>query len=127
VGYDLAFEPPSGDVFADVNVLQIERALANIIRNATDYGRNSGTITILIDMAGGIEIRDGGPGIPEEAHENVFQPFYRLKPLSHGAGLGLNLARQIIQLHGGTIEILRGGWLGARFRLQLPIHQAQTL
>lgn len=122
-GYDLAFEPPAGQVYADVNVLQVERVLANLIRNAIDHGNNSGTITVLIDGDGGIEIRDEGPGIPIEEHLNVFEPFYRLRPLPRGAGLGLNLARQIVMSHDGKIEILRGDWLGVRIRLQLPVHQ----
>jgi signal transduction histidine kinase len=124
-GYDLAFEPGTYEVWVEANVLQIEQALANIIRNAIDHGGGFGTITVLIDETGAIEIRDEGPGIPIEEHKNVFEPFYRLQPQSRGAGLGLNLARQIAILHKGTIEILRGSWLGARVRLQLPVQQRQ--
>lgn len=120
-GYDLAFEPSSGKVHVEVNTLQMERALANIIRNAIDHGGAAGTITVAIDETGGIEIRDEGPGIPVEEHENVFEPFYRLQPQSRGAGLGLNLARQIASLHDGTIRILDGSWPGARIRMQLPV------
>ncbi|QPC94882.1 HAMP domain-containing sensor histidine kinase [Mesorhizobium sp. INR15] len=120
-GYDLAFEPSPTVVHVDVNVLQIERALANIIRNAIDHGGAAGTITVAIDETGGIEVRDEGPGIPTEEHENVFEPFYRLQPQSRGAGLGLNLARQIALLHDGTIRILKGSWQGARIRIQLPV------
>lgn len=120
-GYDLAFEPSRQKAHVEVNVLQIERALANLVRNAIEHGGGSGTITIAIDATGGIEVRDEGPGIPAEEHENVFQPFYRLQPLSRGAGLGLNLARQIALLHDGTIRILAGSWRGARIRMELPI------
>ncbi|TIT62041.1 MAG: ATP-binding protein, partial [Mesorhizobium sp.] len=70
---------------------------------------------------GGIEVRDEGPGIPVEERENVFEPFYRLQPQSRGAGLGLNLARQIALLHQGTIRILAGSWRGARIRMELPV------
>lgn len=124
-GYDLAFEPGTYEVWVEVNVLQIEQALANIIRNAIDHGGGFGTITVLIDETGAIEIRDQGPGIPIEEHKNIFEPFYRLQPQSRGAGLGLNLARQIAILHKGTIEILGGSWLGARVRLQLLVQQRQ--
>ncbi|QND58561.1 sensor histidine kinase [Mesorhizobium huakuii] len=120
-GYDLAFEPPPGKAEVEVNVLQIERALANLVRNAIEHGGGSGTITIAIDGTGGIEVRDEGPGIPLEERENVFEPFYRLQPQSRGAGLGLNLARQIALLHDGTIRILTGSWRGARIRMELPV------
>lgn len=54
---------------------------------------------------------------------SVFEPFYRLQPHSRGAGLGLNLARQIALLHGGSIAILNGPWKGARVRIQLPLYR----
>ncbi len=120
-GYDLAFEPAPNTARVEVNVLQIERALANLVRNAIDHGGGSGTITIAVDAAGGVAVRDEGPGIPVEEHENVFEPFYRLQPQSRGAGLGLNLARQIALLHDGTIRILAGSWRGARIRMELPV------
>lgn len=123
-GYDLAFEPPRGTVEVEANVLQIEQALANIIRNAIEHGGGHGTITVAVDAAGGLEVRDEGPGIPAEEHRNVFEPFYRLHPLSRGAGLGLNLARQIAQLHGGTIAIVNGPWKGAHVRIELPLLRA---
>ncbi|PBB69626.1 two-component sensor histidine kinase [Mesorhizobium sp. WSM4312] len=120
-GYDLAFEPSPNKARAEINVLQIERALANLVRNAIEHGGGGGTITIAIDAAGGIEVRDEGPGIPAAERENVFEPFYRLQPQSRGAGLGLNLARQIALLHDGTIRILTGSWRGARIRMELPV------
>ncbi|MDX8442663.1 sensor histidine kinase [Mesorhizobium australafricanum] len=119
-GYDLGFEPPAGEVHVEVNGSQIERALANLVRNAIDHGGGSGAITVAVDESGGVEVRDEGPGIPPEERENVFQPFYRLQPQSRGAGLGLNLARQIAGLNDGSIRILSGGWRGARVRMQLP-------
>lgn len=119
-GYDLAFEPPQGKVEIQANSLQIERALANLVRNAIDHGGGSGTITVAVDESGGIEVRDEGPGIPLPERENVFQPFYRLQPQSRGAGLGLNLARHIAELHGGTVRIVNGSGQGARVHIDLP-------
>ncbi|TRC94264.1 HAMP domain-containing histidine kinase [Mesorhizobium sp. WSM4303] len=120
-GYDLAFEPPPCKVEVEANALQIERALSNLVRNAIDHGGGAGMITIAADATGGLEVRDEGPGIPPAEHENIFEPFYRLQPQSRGAGLGLNLARQIAGLHDGTIRILDGSWRGARVRMELPV------
>ena len=125
-GYDLAFAPPNGKVEVEVNALQIEQALANIIRNAIEHGGRRGTITVAVDRAGGLEVRDEGPGIPPEERDNVFEPFYRLHPHSRGAGLGLNLARQIAHLHGGSIAIASGPSAGAHVRIQLPIYNLRA-
>ena len=120
-GYDLAFEPPPRKLFVEANALQLERALANVVRNAIDHGGGSGTITLVVTGNGGIEVRDEGPGIPSDERDNVFEPFYRLHPQSRGAGLGLNLTRQIVELHGGSVGILDGAWRGTRVRLELPV------
>jgi signal transduction histidine kinase len=120
-GYDLAFEPaPQEKVHVRGNSSQIERALANLLRNAIDHGGGAGTITVAVDKSGGMEVRDEGPGIPPAERENVFQPFYRLQPQSRGAGLGLNLARRIAELHGGSVRILSGASAGAWVRMELP-------
>ncbi|PLP59241.1 sensor histidine kinase [Mesorhizobium loti] len=123
-GYDLSFEPAEGKVPVSVRPQQIERVVANLLRNAIEHGGGSGTITVLVDDKGGLEIHDEGPGIPPEERERVFDPFYRLRPRSTGAGLGLNLAREIARLHDGTIEILDGAWMGTHIRLQLPLANA---
>jgi len=51
-----------------------------------------------------MEVEDDGPGIPEEERERVFEPFHRLRARQTGAGLGLNLVRQIMDRHRGRVE-----------------------
>ncbi|MBZ7926799.1 HAMP domain-containing histidine kinase [Ensifer adhaerens] len=120
-GYELAFETAVPNVPVNARPRQIEQAVANLLRNAIEHGGGTGTITVLVNAERGLEIQDEGPGIPAEERERVFEPFYRLRPRSTGAGLGLNLAREIARLHGGRIDILAGPWRGARVRLQLPL------
>lgn len=120
-GYDFSFEPAASSVLVNIQPSQIQQAVTNLLRNAIDHGSGEGTISVVVDAKGGLEIHDEGPGVPHEEHERVFQPFYRLRPRNSGAGLGLNLAREIAKLHGGNVEILVGSWHGARFRLQLPL------
>ncbi|MBE1202695.1 sensor histidine kinase [Aminobacter carboxidus] len=125
-GYDFSFEPAASIVLVNIQPSQIQQAVTNLLRNAIDHGGGEGIISVVVDAKGGLEIHDEGPGIPDDEHERVFQPFYRLRPRNSGAGLGLNLAREIARLHGGSIEILVGQWRGARIRLQLPLLQGQA-
>ena len=67
-----------------------------------------------------IEIRDTGPGIPPEVQRQIFDPFFTTKPVGQGTGLGLSVARQIIQLHGGTLHLANRPEGGARVTIQIP-------
>lgn len=89
--------------------LAIKRAFANLIDNALKYGDVARVH--LIDEATSVTVRieDAGPGIPEADLQAVFEPFRRLDPSRNrttgGSGLGLTIARQVIERHGGTITL----------------------
>jgi signal transduction histidine kinase len=84
----------------------LRRCLTNLIANAIKFGSQASVIvedgTALV-----IRIRDEGPGIPDEELERVFEPFYRLESSRNrdtgGSGLGLSIARDVIQAHGGSL------------------------
>ena len=65
-----------------------------------------------------IEVADDGPGVPEAIATRVFEPLVTARP--GGTGLGLALARRIAKAQGGSIELLRGGPIGATFRIEIP-------
>lgn len=67
-----------------------------------------------------IETEDNGPGIPREARENLFEPFFTTKAIGEGTGLGLPIAKEIIEVHGGTITAEDAPSGGALFRIRLP-------
>ena len=87
----------------------LRRCLTNLIANAVKFGSQA-TVGIEDGAALVIRVRDEGPGIPEEELERVFEPFYRLESSRNrdtgGSGLGLSIARDLIQAHGGSL-ILR--------------------
>jgi signal transduction histidine kinase len=73
-----------------------------------------------------IRFRDSGPGIPEEARENIFVPFYTTK--EKGTGLGLAICQRIVKAHGGTIAVRSAPGEGAEFVISLPgLHEDREL
>ena len=89
--------------------LGLRRALRNLIINAATHGGGAAVALIDDTAEARLEISDGGPGIPEELIPQVFEPFFRVNPgrkqSSGGAGLGLAIAREIIERFGGSITI----------------------
>ena len=68
-----------------------------------------------------VEIRDTGCGISPELHRKIFEPFFTTKELSSGTGLGLAISRNIVEEHGGTIELESAPGQGSLFRVLLPV------
>ncbi len=101
----------------------LKRCLTNLISNAVKFGSRADVVVEDVAQLV-IRVRDQGPGIPEEELERVFEPFYRLESSrnrdSGGTGLGLTIARDIAQSHGGalTLHNLAGG--GVEAVLVLP-------
>ena len=103
---------------------QLGRALGNLLDNAVRHA--SGAVTVTLGEHDGtavVTVADDGPGIPVEERERVFERFTRLddaRSADGGAGLGLAIAREIAERHGGSLA-LTGSGSGARFVLRLPI------
>ena len=71
-----------------------------------------------------IEVDDSGPGIKDTDLEKIFEPFFTTKPTGVGTGLGLSISRQIVDLHGGTIDIANRDGGGARVTITLKVENA---
>jgi len=86
----------------------LRRCLTNLIANAVKFGSQA-TVSVEDGAVLVIRVRDDGPGIPEEELERVFEPFYRLESSRNrdtgGSGLGLSIARDVIQAHGGSLVL----------------------
>ncbi|PVM84474.1 sensor histidine kinase [Caulobacter radicis] len=120
-GYQVDFEPEVSSLVVRGDQLAIERALTNLIQNAISYGGRTGSITIRVLSYGWIEVADQGPGIAGPDHARVFEPFHRLTQDGQGVGLGLDLVRRIMQLHGGEVTLATTNDRGACFRLIFPL------
>lgn len=86
----------------------LRRCLTNLIDNAVKFGSQA-TVVVEDGAALVIRVRDDGPGIPADELERVFEPFYRLESSRNrdtgGSGLGLSIARDLIQAHGGSLTL----------------------
>jgi signal transduction histidine kinase len=123
-GYDMELSRLASPAIVVGDLISIERALTNLVTNAIQHGGNAGLIAIEVTGPATIEVADQGPGIPPDERHRVFEPFYRLRPRSTGAGLGLSLVRQIALLHEGQVSFVAQA-TGTRVRLVLG-RQAQS-
>lgn len=120
-GYELELQAPEQAVTVSGDEGSLTRAIANVVQNAIVHGNNHGHITVEVTAAGALSVSDEGPGVAPADRERIFEPFYRVKPLATGAGLGLNLVASIIQRHHGRIAVTEAPGGGARFTMALPL------
>jgi signal transduction histidine kinase len=108
---------------------ELKQVLSNLVANAADAVHYQGTIAITLgsqEQAGHIMlhilIEDDGPGILPEHKPHLFEPFFTTKK-DVGTGLGLWLSKEIVERHGGRIEVVprADGKPGAAFRILLPV------
>jgi signal transduction histidine kinase len=105
----------------------------NIITNALRYGACCRVRVCASERYATLTMEDDGPGIPEDAFEHVFRPFKRLDPSRNvktgGVGLGLAIARDIVQAHGGDIILKNrvddhGRRIGLLVTVRVPLKKA---
>jgi signal transduction histidine kinase len=105
---------------------KLKQVLLNLVSNAIKYNRPGGKVTIgggMDDKNWFLTIADTGFGIPEDAMPNLFQKFYRVKGMetkAAGTGLGLSICKQIVQGHGGRIEVRSTIGEGTTFTAFIP-------
>ncbi len=119
---------PEG-VSLSVRPKALRRGLQNVIDNALRYGLRADIRVMADKKALAIVVEDSGSGIPADQFENVFRPFTRLEASRNietgGAGLGLSIAQDIVQAHGGTITLSNRDEGGLRVSIHLPLTQGE--
>ncbi|KQW74009.1 hypothetical protein ASC89_26760 [Devosia sp. Root413D1] len=120
-GYELGLNAPDHPVLIRGDEGSLTRALANVVQNAIVHAANHGQIVVEVSPNGTVSVMDDGPGIAPADRERIFEPFYRIKPLATGAGLGLNLVASIVQRHKGRVAVTESPTGGARFSMLLPL------
>jgi two-component system sensor kinase FixL len=111
--------------------VHLQQVLLNLMLNGLDAVSPVTAVARRLLVTTGVEggyvvlaVRDNGPGIPQESIEQIFEPFETTKP--DGLGLGLSIARSIIEAHRGRIEAENNADMGATVRLALPIAANRT-
>ncbi len=121
---DNIFFSASGEPKAPIKPLALERAVTNLLNNAQDFADKIEVKAISKGEKVFIDIDDDGPGISPEKISDALKPFNRLDPARNqnrdGVGLGLSIARDIIQSHGGTLSLSKSKLGGLRARISLP-------
>lgn len=106
--------------------LDLRRCLNNITDNAVKYGHEAHVCVDRVNGTARIRVRDKGPGIPRSEMGRVFDPFYRIESsrsrASGGTGLGLTIARNITEQHGGSISLANHPQGGLEVTLMLPAY-----
>jgi two-component system sensor histidine kinase HydH len=120
-GVQLEVSAPAELLPVDVDAGQIQQVLVNLLFNALDAMPRGGRLALVLEAAGEscrLSVRDTGPGIAPAMAGRLFTPFASTKPT--GTGLGLSLARRIVEEHGGRIDGDNHPDGGACFAIVLP-------
>lgn len=112
---------------AHVDKARLHQVLVNLLSNAIKYNRPGGKVHLSVAPAGGqayIRVQDTGEGIPPDILPHIFDKFFRgeeKEGQAKGTGLGLSIAKQIVEMHGGSIEVQSVPGEGSTFTVALPL------
>jgi signal transduction histidine kinase len=110
---------------------QLRGVFLNLFLNAADAMPDGGTIRVWLESASPEEVRahvaDDGPGVSSDVRAQIFEPFFTTR--AAGTGIGLSVARQTIEAHGGTLDFAKRSELerGAEFVIALPLHDPEAV
>jgi PAS domain S-box-containing protein len=127
----LIFSPTSDDLFIMADQFMLGKVITNVVKNAIQYTPDGGHIHIdtfqMPDFTVKIIVKDSGIGIEADTLPHIFERFYKAneaRPSGQvGAGLGLSIARRIVEMHSGSIEAQSTVGVGSIFTITLPIGQ----
>lgn len=110
---------------------QLQQAVTNLVLNAIHVSPGHERIRVVLTSVArardsddhglvAISVHDAGPGVPQDVRDRIFEPFFTTKPPGEGTGLGLSVVKDIIEDHGGSIEVVAGAHGGSVFTMYLP-------
>jgi two-component system NtrC family sensor kinase len=115
------------ELMLDADPDQLQQAVTNLVLNAIQVSPPRGVVRITLAELRGtaenwvtISVQDAGPGVAGEVRERMFEPFFTTKPPGEGTGLGLTVVKDIVEDHGGSVEMVDGNGGGSVFTIRLP-------
>jgi CheY-like chemotaxis protein/anti-sigma regulatory factor (Ser/Thr protein kinase) len=127
----LVIDLPPAPTHIDVDPLRFEQILVNLLNNAAKYSPEGSQIALTATVDSDMlcfSVRDQGIGMSKDMFEKIFEPFRQLNPSRSGLGIGLAVAKRLVELHGGTVEVRsEGAGKGSTFTVRIPLPKAQTL
>lgn len=125
--HDLSLVSGVAELTGSWDPLRLERLLGNLLSNAVKYSPGGGRVFVTVgrdENVATLSVTDQGVGIPAADLPRLFERFYRATNVEHriaGTGMGLYGARQIAELHGGTIAVESVEGVGSTFTVRLPV------
>lgn len=118
-------------VMAEVDEVKLTLIITNLVENAIKYNKEQGWVSVELDADHQfftLKVSDSGIGIPKEAHEHIYERFYRVEK-SHsreigGTGLGLAITRSAVLMHRGSIKVFSTEGEGTTFTVKIPLTYA---
>ena len=124
----LSIDRDAEPLWIKADPVRMEQVLVNLLDNAAKYTPEGGRIEVRMRRAGGrgvVAVRDFGIGIPPDMIEHIFGLFEQGSGRASGLGIGLTLVRELVRMHGGTVEAYSAGIdQGSEFVVSLPLVQA---
>jgi signal transduction histidine kinase len=124
----LSLDLPDNLPPVNIDWQQVNQVLHNLLENAVAYTHKGGTINVAAAKQGDwveVSVSDTGEGIPAEDLPNIFERFYRVDKsrarVTGGSGLGLTIAKRLVEAHGGTIKVQSKLGKGSRFSFTIPV------
>ena len=115
------------ELYADVDRSKFSRMLTNLLSNAFKFTPARGRISCTVEHVAGerflVSIQDNGPGVPDAMKQQVFDRFTQGEGKQEmiGSGLGLNIVKEFVELHGGAVVVVDAPGGGAMFQMELPV------
>jgi PAS domain S-box-containing protein len=133
-GHKLTIALPSDPIHLDADPVRLAEVFSNLLNNAAKYTDGEGHIELTAVQQGAelvVSVKDTGIGIPADALTRVFELFSQAKPVGSsfsGLGIGLSLVKQLVEMHGGSIEARSDGpGRGSQFVVRLPLAESQPV
>ncbi|HSH82845.1 MAG TPA: ATP-binding protein, partial [Herpetosiphonaceae bacterium] len=130
--HTINYQPPDAPLIVHGDTVRLEQVFRNLLNNAVKYSPQGGIVEARVERQDSsvlVAVRDEGIGIASDALPYLFQRFYRapqedVQQLG-GLGVGLYVVREIVTLHGGSVDVASAEGEGSTFTVALPLHQQE--